>query len=65
MAASVGLLLAFDIRIFPICAVLFFGTFFLTHYVSLSSLLAYLGFFVSILNLWSDRNAGLYTAGSL
>lgn len=49
VAASAGLLLAFDIRIFPICAVLFFGTFFLTHYVSLSSLLAYLGFFVSVL----------------
>lgn len=51
IAASVGLLLAFDIRIFPICAVIFFATFFLTHYVSLSSLLAYLGFFVSVLFL--------------
>ena len=48
IAASVGLLLAFDIRIFPICAVLFFATFFLTHYVSLSSLLAYLGFLISV-----------------
>lgn len=49
VAASVGILLAFDIRLFPICAVLFFGTFFLTHYVSLSSLLAYTGFLVSVL----------------
>lgn len=41
IAASVGLLLAFDIRIFAVCAVVFFGLFFTTHYVSLCSVSAY------------------------
>ena len=41
IAASVGFLLAFDIRIFAICAVVFFGLFFTTHYVSLCSVSAY------------------------
>ena len=49
IAASVGLLLAFDWRLFLICAVLFFGAFFLTHYVSLGSLLAYFGFVVALI----------------
>lgn len=42
VAASVGLVLAFDWRIFLICAVVFFGLFFTTHYVSLCSISAYL-----------------------
>lgn len=41
VAASVGMILAFDLRIFLPCAVVFFGLFFLTHYVSLCSLCAY------------------------
>lgn len=41
IAASVGLLLAFDWRIFLVCAVVFFGLFFTTHYVSLCSICAY------------------------
>ena len=41
IAASVGLLVAFDIRIFAVCAVVFFGLFFTTHYVSLCSVSAY------------------------
>lgn len=49
IAASVGLLVAFDWRLFLICAVLFFGAFFLTHYVSLGSLLAYFGFVVALI----------------
>lgn len=49
IAASVGLLLAFDWRLFLVCAVLFFGVFFLTHYVSLGSLLGYLGFVVALI----------------
>lgn len=49
IAASVGLLLAFDLRIFLVCAVLFFGAFLLTNYVSLGSLLGYLGFVVSLI----------------
>ncbi|MDO5798568.1 MAG: glycerol-3-phosphate 1-O-acyltransferase PlsY [Eubacteriales bacterium] len=42
IAASVGFLIAFDWRLFVICAVVFFALFFLTHYVSLCSLSAYL-----------------------
>lgn len=49
IAASVGLLLALDWRLFLVCAVLFFGAFFLTHYVSLGSLLAYLGFVIALI----------------
>ena len=41
VAASVGFVLAFDWRIFVIGAVVFFALFFLTHYVSLCSLSAY------------------------
>lgn len=42
IAASVGLILAFDWHIFLICAVVFFTLFFSTHYVSLCSLVSYL-----------------------
>ena len=42
VAASVGLVIAFDWRIFVICAIVFFGLFFLTHYVSLCSLSCYM-----------------------
>ena len=41
VADSVGFVLAFDWRIFVIGAVVFFALFFLTHYVSLCSLSAY------------------------
>lgn len=41
-AASVGMVLGLDLRLFGICAVVFFGMFFLTHYVSLCSISAYL-----------------------
>ena len=49
IAASVGLLLSFDIRIFAICAVVFFGLFFTTHYVSLGTLIVYVYAFIYIL----------------
>ena len=42
IAASVGFLIAFDWRMFVICAVVFFALFFTTHYVSLCSLTSYL-----------------------
>ena len=51
VAASVGFVLAFDWRIFVICAVVFFGLFFLTHYVSLCSLSAYLTALVAMIVL--------------
>lgn len=49
IAASVGLILAFDWRIFLICAVIFFTLFFTTHYVSVCSLSAYLAAFLAML----------------
>lgn len=64
IAASVGLLLAFDLRLFLVCAVLFFGAFFLTHYVSLGSLLAYLGF-VSALIILGQQGSYDCTAAAL
>lgn len=42
IAASVGFLLAFDWRLFALCAIVFFALFFTTHYVSLCSLSCYL-----------------------
>ena len=49
IAASVGFILAFDWRIFLICAVIFFTLFFTTHYVSVCSLSAYLAAFLAML----------------
>ena len=49
IAASVGFILAFDWRIFLICAVLFFTLFFTTHYVSVCSLSAYLAAFLAMI----------------
>ena len=57
IAASVGLLLAFDWRIFLICAVVFFALFFATHYVSLCSLAGYLCFVVL---LFAFGQTGMY-----
>ena len=42
IAASVGFLIAFDWRLFVLCAIVFFVIFFLTHYVSLCSLSCYM-----------------------
>ena len=55
IAASVGFILAFDWRIFLICAVIFFALFFTTHYVSLCSLSAYLAAFAAIIVLGAGR----------
>lgn len=43
IAATAGLILAFHPLFIPVGTVLFFGTFLLTHYVSLGSLLVYAG----------------------
>ena len=51
------LLLAFDWRIFLICAVVFFALFFATHYVSLCSLAGYLCFVVL---LFAFGQTGMY-----
>ncbi|MCI9469823.1 MAG: glycerol-3-phosphate 1-O-acyltransferase PlsY [Lachnospiraceae bacterium] len=46
IAASVGMILAFDWKLFLIASVVFFTFFFLSHYVSLCSLASYLVVFV-------------------
>ena len=49
IAASVGFLIAFDWRMFVICAVVFFALFFTTHYVSLCSLTSYLSALIAMI----------------
>ena len=42
IAASVGMLFAFDWKLVVVCAIVFFSIFFATHYVSLCSMATYL-----------------------
>ena len=51
IAATAGLILAFHPYFIPVGVVLFFGTFFTTHYVSLGSLLVYAGFMIELVVL--------------
>ncbi|MBR1691913.1 MAG: glycerol-3-phosphate 1-O-acyltransferase PlsY [Lachnospiraceae bacterium] len=51
IAATAGLITAFDWRFFIICAIAFFTAFFITHYVSLGSLLVYFFFVVTMFAL--------------
>lgn len=51
IAATAGLIIAFDWRFLVVCAIVFFTTFFITHYVSLGSLLVYLAFVIEMLVL--------------
>ena len=51
IAATAGMVLAFHPYMIPIEAVLFFSVFFITHYVSLGSLLIYVGFMVQLVVL--------------
>jgi glycerol-3-phosphate acyltransferase PlsY len=51
VAASVGLLLAFDPIVAACSAVIFFSVFFTTHYVSLGSILMHLGILIEVLIL--------------
>ncbi len=48
IAATAGMVLAFHWYIIPVEAVLFFSVFFITHYVSLGSLLVYVGFMAQL-----------------
>lgn len=59
VAASVGFILAFDWRIFLICAVIFFALFFTTHYVSLCSLSAYLAALIAMIVLGQQGAYGM------
>ena len=59
IAASVGLIITFDWRIFLICVVVFFGLFFATHYVSLCSICAYLTALVLVIILGQMDSYGM------
>ncbi len=48
IAATAGLILSFHPSFIPVGLVLFFGTFFITHYVSLGSLLVYAGLMIQM-----------------
>lgn len=49
IAATAGLVLSFHPTFIPVGVILFFGTFFLTHYVSLGSLLVYMGIVIQMI----------------
>lgn len=51
IAATAGLILSFHPYFIPMGVILFFVTFFTTHYVSLGSLLVYAGFMIEIVVL--------------
>ena len=49
IAATAGLILSFHPAFIPMGVIVFFGTFFLTHYVSLGSLLVYAGLMIEMM----------------
>ncbi len=49
IAATAGMVLAFHPYMIPLEVVLFFSVFFITHYVSLGSLLVYVGFMAQLI----------------
>lgn len=51
IAATAGLILSFHPYLIPMGILLFFGAFFITHYVSLGSLLVYAGFLIELVIL--------------
>lgn len=51
IAATAGLILSFHPYLIPMGLILFFGAFFITHYVSLGSLLVYAGFMIELVIL--------------
>ncbi len=51
IAATAGLILSFHPYLIPMGIILFFGAFFITHYVSLGSLLVYAGFLLELVIL--------------
>ena len=59
MAASAGFILAFDWKIFLVCAAIFFALFFTTHYVSLCSLCAYLAAWIAMIVLGQQGAYGM------
>lgn len=62
IAATAGLILSFHPYLIPVGVILFFGVFFTTHYVSLGSLLVYLGFMVELVILGQNGVFGMTQA---
>lgn len=62
VAASVGMVLVLDWRIFVICAAVFFAIYFTTHYVSLCSLSAYLVALAAMIVFGQMGDYGMETA---
>ena len=59
IAASVGFLIAFDWRMFVICAVVFLALFFTTHYVSLCSLTTYMTALIAMIVIGETGGYGM------
>ena len=59
IAASVGMLLAMDWRVFLICAVIFIGLVAITRYVSLGSMAAYVGALICFIGFGAAGSYGM------
>ena len=59
IAASAGMLLALDWRVFLICAVIFFGLVAVTRYVSLGSMAAYVGALICFIAFGAAGSYGM------
>lgn len=59
IAATAGLILSFHPYLIPMGVILFFGAFFITHYVSLGSLLVYAGFMIELVVLGQMGKFGM------
>lgn len=62
IAATAGLILSLHPAFLPVGVILFFGTFFTTHYVSLGSLLVYAGFIIEMIILGQQGAFGMSQA---
>ncbi len=62
IAATAGLILSFHPYLIPMGVILFFGAFFITHYVSLGSLLVYAGFLIELVVLGQMGTFGMSQA---
>lgn len=65
IAATAGLMIAFDPWFVLVGAILFFGNLFLTHYVSLGSLLVYAGFVIQLIVMGQNGYFGNLPQGIL
>lgn len=59
IAATAGLVLSFDLIMAILGIITFFGTFFSTHYVSLGSLLVYVGIMIELVVLGQNGHFGM------